>query len=291
MKYSKDEVMMFVTEEDVKFIRLAFCDTKGMVKNVSILPSELSLAFAEGIPFEAVILSDSYGVNEKLYLHPDPATLALLPWRPDHGRVVRMFCEVQHKDGTVSPYDYRTKLARLTEHMQDVCTQTQIDFYLFTLDENNVASKNVYDAAGYMDIAPIDKCENIRRSICLTLESMGMLPTTSCHSFGPGQNRISYRSSDLLSSADDMITFYTVVQSMAASNGLSASFAVKPLKNLKESHTVISYEETKQVSFASDANPYLAHLLIALSMESKASLPSIVESVETQSILKKILPC
>ena len=45
MKYSRNEVMQFITEEDVKFIRLAFCDIYGKQKNISIMPGELERAF------------------------------------------------------------------------------------------------------------------------------------------------------------------------------------------------------------------------------------------------------
>ena len=45
MKYSADEVMQYALEEDVKFIRLAFCDVFGRQKNISIMPEELKRAF------------------------------------------------------------------------------------------------------------------------------------------------------------------------------------------------------------------------------------------------------
>lgn len=35
MKYSKQEIMQYIQEEDVKFIRLAFCDVFGKQKNIS----------------------------------------------------------------------------------------------------------------------------------------------------------------------------------------------------------------------------------------------------------------
>ena len=45
MNYSKDEVMQYVAEEDVKFIRLAFCDVFGRQKNIAVMPGELERAF------------------------------------------------------------------------------------------------------------------------------------------------------------------------------------------------------------------------------------------------------
>ena len=42
------EVLEFVNENDVKFIRLAFCDLCGVEKNLSIMPGELISAFENG---------------------------------------------------------------------------------------------------------------------------------------------------------------------------------------------------------------------------------------------------
>lgn len=53
MKYSKEEVIQYVQEEDVKFIRLVFCDVFGKQKNISIMPQELPRAFQYGIAIDA----------------------------------------------------------------------------------------------------------------------------------------------------------------------------------------------------------------------------------------------
>ena len=100
MKYTEDEVMQFVQEDDVKFIRLAFCDVSGRQKNISILPGELERAFSRGIPFDGSAL-EGFGdeVYSDLLLYPDPSTLMVLPWRPEHGKVVRMFSRVSLRQG------------------------------------------------------------------------------------------------------------------------------------------------------------------------------------------------
>ena len=104
MNYSKDEIKQYVAEEDVKFIRMAFCDLSGKQKNLSIHPDELDRAFEYGIAFDASAIP-GFGdeVHSDLFLHPDTATLCVLPWRPDHGRVVRMFCTVSRPNG--APFD------------------------------------------------------------------------------------------------------------------------------------------------------------------------------------------
>ena len=99
------------------------------------------------------------------------------------------------------------------------------------LDEKNNPTKIPYDNAGYMDIAPEDKGENVRREICLTLEQMGIMPESSHHEEGPGQNEIDFRFSDALTAADNVMTFQTVVRTVASRNGLFADFSPKPLEN------------------------------------------------------------
>ena len=54
MKYTREDVMEFVRQEDVRFIRLAFCNVYGRQHNVAIMPSELRRAFEYGIAIDAV---------------------------------------------------------------------------------------------------------------------------------------------------------------------------------------------------------------------------------------------
>lgn len=198
MKYSKDEVLQYVAEEDVKFIRMAFCDVYGRCKNVSIVAGELSRAFEYGIAIDGSAI-DGFdgGVHSDLFLHPDPSTLSLLPWRPDQGRVVRMFCTITRSDGTPFEADTRRLLADAVQAAEDAGVSfafgSEMEFYLFKRDENGDATYIPYDQAGYMDIAPEDKGENVRREICLTLEQMGIYPESSHHEEGPGQNEIDFR--------------------------------------------------------------------------------------------------
>lgn len=234
MKYTKEEVLQFVSEEDVKFIRLAFCDVLGKQKNISIMPDELQRAFEYGIAIDASAVEGFGGdVYSDMLLHPDPDTLSILPWRPEHGRVVRMFCTVTYPDGRVFENDTRSILKKAIEEAENEGFEfyfgAEMEFYLFKLDEDGEPTKIPYDKAGYMDIAIADKGENVRREICLTLEQMGIHPESSHHEEGPGQNEIDFRYSDALSSADNAITFATVVSAVANRSGLFADFSPKPL--------------------------------------------------------------
>ena len=233
--YTQSEVLEFIEEEDVKFIRLAFFDLKGKQKNISIMPGELGRAFEGGIPFDASAVEGFEGPQKsELYLKPDPATLAIIPWRPATGKVVRMFCNILTPDGKPYLKDSRTILQNACQHLKDECgiemmVGTEVEFYLFKLDENGQPTSETFDKAGYMDIAPEDHGENIRREICFTLEQMGMSPEASHHEEGPGQNEIDFHYSDALTAADNVATFKWIVNTKAASNGLYADFSPKPI--------------------------------------------------------------
>ena len=234
MNYSKDEVMQYVAEEDVKFIRLAFCDVFGRQKNIAVMPGELERAFEYGIAIDASAIEGFGGeVRSDMFLRPDPATLSGLPWRPESGRVVRMFCDITRPDGSQLETDTRAILksavadARAAGYEFDF--GSELEFYLFKTDERGEPTREPYDHAGYMDIAPDDRGENIRREICLTLERMGIQPESSHHEEGPSQNEIDFRYSDPLTAADNAVTFQSVVKTIAARNGLCADFSPKPL--------------------------------------------------------------
>ena len=173
MKYSKDEVIQYVQEEDVKFIRLAFCDVFGKQKNIAIMPDELPRAFDYGISFDASAIA-GFGdeTRSDLLLHPEPETLMPLPWRPEHGSVVQMFSSITRPDGTPFPADTRSLLKRAVAEAEKTgltfAFGAEQEFYLFNLDENGKPTKIPCDNAGYMDIAPDDLGENVRRRFMST---------------------------------------------------------------------------------------------------------------------------
>ena len=236
MRYSAEEIRQYAAEEDVKFIRMAFCDVEGRQKNIAIMPSELERAFRYGIAIDGSAIPGFGGeVHSDLLLHPDPGTLCVLPWRPEHGRVVRMFCSVTRPGGQVIEADTRSLLQRAVEDAKAAgltfAFGTEMEFYLFRRDEEGNPTRIPYDDAGYMDVAPADKGENVRREVCLTLERMGIRPESSHHEEGPGQNEIDFRYADPVTAADNAVTFRAVVEAVAAQNGLYADFTPKPLKD------------------------------------------------------------
>ena len=236
MRYSKEEVLEYVSEEDVKFIRLSFCDVFGKQKNITITREELDRAFEYGIAFDASAI-DGFGdeARSDLFLHPDPETLMELPWRPEQGKIVRMFCFVTYPDGTPFGCDTRALLKSAVEDAKKAGYTfyfgAEQEFYLFELDEHGAPTGIPYDRAGYMDASPEDKGENVRREVCLTLERMGIRPESAHHEQGPGQNEIDFRYTEALEAADNVMTFQTIVKTVAHSNGLYADFSAKPLED------------------------------------------------------------
>ncbi len=141
MLYTEQDVYDYVEQEDVKFIRLAFCDITGKQKNISIMPHQLPRAFSQGISFDASAVT-GFGdeVQSDLFLFPIPSTLSTLPWRPSRGKVVRMFCQIRHPDGTPFALDSRSILDQAVKDARNCGITVQFgaefEFYLFKTDEN-----------------------------------------------------------------------------------------------------------------------------------------------------------
>lgn len=230
------EISSFIEENNVKFVRLAFCDILGNLRNISISSDELERAFNTGISFDASSIKGFLTVEESdLLLFPDPETLQVLPWRPSSGKVVMMFCEIKYPDLTPFEGDGRHLVKEFVKKANKQGFTFKIgsecEFYLFKLNEDGNPSFIPLDNGTYLDVAPFDKGENIRREICLTLQDMGFHTERSHHESGPGQMEVDFTYGNLLNSADNLITFKSVVRSTATLNGLFASFLPKPLKN------------------------------------------------------------
>lgn len=275
MNETINEVIQFSKENDVKFIRLAFCDLFGIQKNISIMPDELPGAFENGISFDAHSIRGYTDITKSdLFLFPDPTTLSVLPWRPQQGRVVRFYCDIKNPDGSYfwgdTRYFLKSVLANADRKGYVCKVGAECEFYLFKTDENGRPTCIPLDSGSYLDVAPSDKGENIRREICLCLEEMGIKPESSHHEQGPGQNEIDFRFSDALTCADNLITFKNVVKTTAERNGLFASFSPKPLPgesgnglhiNLSLSRNGFNVFRTDKNEHFADAESFIAGIL------------------------------
>jgi glutamine synthetase len=229
-----NEISEFIKENDVKFVKLSFCDSDGVQRNVSIVSSEFERAVKEGISVDASVLPGFSGLaTPDIFLVPDISTVNILPWRPAQGRVIRFYSDILNADKTVCALDTRDVLKRAVKRCADMgytaTFGTECEFYLFRADENGMPTYIPHDRAGILDLAPPDRGEDVRREICLTLEEMGIKPETSHHECGPGQNEIDFVKSAPIEAADHFLTFKSVVKSVAHRSGLFASFMPKPL--------------------------------------------------------------
>ncbi len=229
-----DSICEMVREQNVKFIRLAFFDIFGTQKNIAIMPHELKRAFEEGIAIDgSAIAGFQDAARSDLFLEPDPETEAQIPWRSYDGGVIRMFCDITNPDGSIyerdSRYLLKQAVARAEEAGIRVHFGAEVEFYIFRLDEKGEATRIPHDNAGYFDIAPRDRGENLRRDICNFLLDMGIFPESSHHENGPGQHEVVFRYSDPLTTADNTSTLKWVVQSVALTENCYADFSPKPI--------------------------------------------------------------
>lgn len=283
------EILKFVKENDVKFIRLAFCDLLGTHKHITITAHELEKAFEKGISFDAYAIKGFSDITESdLLLVPDAATLSVLPWRPQQGRIIRFYCDIKNPDGSPFGRDCRTVLKESLKKAEEkgyICQLgAECEFYLFKTDENGKATSEPFDEAGYLDVQPLDKSENIRREICLSLEELGIRTGSAYHEQGPGQNKIDFKFSDALTCADNLITFKSTVKMIAARNGLFASFLPKPLKNKNGSgmHINLSLKKNGKNIYKNEQNEY--------TKEAESFLAGILEKTPEMTLFFNTLP-
>lgn len=236
MAQSFKDINDYINDEDVKFLRLSFCDLQGRLKNMSVMASEAEKAYVKGVSFDgSAIRNFESPAKSDLFLFPDTSTATLMPWNPSRGKVLRLFCDIKRADGSAYELDMRTVLKNAVKYAEEKGVScyfgSEFEFYLFRLDENGDKTNVPYDNAGYMDVSPEDKCENVRREICLTIEEMGLNPERSHHEEGPGQNEIDFKYSDPVSSADHAVVFKNAAENVAYKNGLWADFSPKPINN------------------------------------------------------------
>jgi len=232
-KYSKEDIMRMVEEEDVEFIRLQFTDIFGMLKNVAITASQLEKALDNRCMFDGSAIEGFVRIDESdMYLYPDLDTFEVFPWRPQQGKVARFICDVYNPDGTPFSGDPRYVLKRAVKRAQDMGYVLNVgpecEFFLFHTDEEGRPTTSTHEMAGYFDVSPIDLAENVRRDIVLNLEEMGFQVEASHH-------EIDFQYTDALRAADNIMTFKMAAKTIAKRHGLHATFMPKPREGMNGS--------------------------------------------------------
>ncbi|MGW5854246.1 MULTISPECIES: type I glutamate--ammonia ligase [Micrococcus] len=234
MDRQQDAVLRTIEDRDVRFVRLWFTDVVGTLKSVALAPAEVESAFTEGLGFDGSSIDGYTRISESdMLLQPDPATFTILPWRGEQGQTSRMFCDLLTPDGAPAPADPRHALRRVLEKASDMgfsCyTHPEIEFYLLKSSELGPDGQpQPVDTAGYFDHVPGGEAQDFRRDAVTMLEEMGISVEFSHHENGPGQNEIDLRAADALTTADNIMTFRTVVKEVAAQQGSYATFMPKP---------------------------------------------------------------
>ena len=222
-----------VEEEDVEFIRLQFTDMFGAIKNIAVTARELPRALNNQCVIDGEQIAGTSGLKDAdLYLRPVLDTFAILPWRPQQGKVARMICDLYFPDGTPYKNSPRYILENVAGKAQDEGYTCYIDpeceFFLFHTDDNGNPTTVTHEQAGYLDISPLDLGENARRDMVLTLEDMGMEVESSHHEAAPAQHEIDFRYGEIRKIADCITTFKMAVRIVAKRHGLHATFMPKP---------------------------------------------------------------
>lgn len=268
MGYTKEDIIRIVKEEDINFIRMQFTDIFGQLKNVAITASQIEKALNNQITLDGSSIEGFVRINESdQYLYPDLDSFAIFPWRPLHGRVARLVCDVYNPDGTPFVGDPRGVLKRVLKKANDMGYDAfnvgpEPEFFLFKTDEEGRPTTKTNDEAGYFDLGPLDHGESTRREICLALEKMGYEIEASHHEVAPGQHEIDFKYSDALQCADKIMTFKLAVKTIAQKNGLHATFMPKPIFGIAGSgmHVNMSlFRNGKNVFFDENGDKKLSH--------------------------------
>ena len=263
MDRQQEFVLRTIEERDIRFVRLWFTDVLGALKSVAIAPAEVEGAFAEGLGFDGSAiegLTRSYEAD--VLAHPDPATFQVLPWRGEIDPTARMFCDITTPDGQPAVADPRNVLKRTlataAERGFTFYTHPEIEFYLLKSSQFGEEGPQPVDRAGYFDNVPGGTAHDFRRRSVRMLEDLGISVEFSHHEAGPGQNEIDLRYADALTTADNIMTFRTVIKEVAIEQGVYATFMPKPLSGEPGSgmHTHMSLFEGDTNAFYDGAGQY-----------------------------------
>jgi len=263
MDKQRDFVLRTIEERGVKFVRLWFTDVVGTLKSVAITPAEVEGAFAEGLGFDgSAIEGFTRAYEADMLAHPDPSTFQILPWRGEIDPTARMFCDITTPDGQPAVSDPRNVLKRSLAKAADrgfsFYTHPEIEFYLLKSPKLVNGQPEPVDAAGFFDNVPGGTAHDFRRRSVRMLEDLGISVEFSHHEAGPGQNEIDLRYADALTTADNIMTFRTVIKEVAIEQGVYATFMPKPMSAHPGSgmHTHLSLFEGDVNAFYDPAGHY-----------------------------------
>lgn len=225
-----DYVLRSVEQRDIRFVRLWFVDILGRLKNFAISPEDLEVAFEEGIGFDGSAI-EGFATPEEadMLAFPDASTFQILPWRPSHNGVARVFCDVCTPDRKPFAGDPRDALRRMFRKAEKagylLNVGAELEYYYFP-DEH---TPEPLDNVGYFDLSVSDAARDLRRNTVLTLEKMSVPVEYTFHAAGRSQHGMSLRHAEALSMSDAITTAKLIINQQAYESGCHASFMPKPL--------------------------------------------------------------
>lgn len=261
MGYTREDILRMIDEEDVEFIRLQFRDMFGTIKNLAVTASQIEQVLNHQIVFDGSLIDGFSNVEDcDMVFVPDLDTFVIFPWRPQHGKVARLICDVHRTDGEVFEGDSRMVLKDVLAELKQVGMSCQLgagcEFFLFPTDEQLHVDIHAKELGGFFDVAPLDQGENVRRDIILNLEDMGMVVESSFHAQAPFQHKVILGETEALEAADNISNFRMTVQTISRQHGLHATFMPKPRNDVAGSamQIVISLNDENGVNQFCDAN-------------------------------------
>lgn len=276
-KYTKEQVLSLVKENNVRFIRLQFTDILGQLKNVAITDKQLEKALKNDCMFDGSSIEGFVRIEESdMRLYPDLDSFVIYPWSSAEHRVARLICNVYRPDHTPFEGDPRNVLIRALEQASKMGytfnVGPELEFFLFHTALDGAPTTQTHDAAGYFDLGPVDMGEEARIAICLALEEMGFEIEASHHECAPGQHEIDFKYAEALTAADDIVTFKLAVKTIAQKHKLHATFMPKPLFGVAGNgmHTNMSlfkdgknafYDPDKAFGLSTEALQFIAGVL------------------------------
>ncbi|WP_418747156.1 type I glutamate--ammonia ligase [Frisingicoccus sp.] len=276
-RYTKQDIIRLIQDNDVEFIRLQFTDIFGTLKNVAITASQIERAMNNECMFDGSAIEGFVRIEESdMYLYPDLDTFQIFPWRPQQGKVARLICDVYRPNGEPFEGDPRYILKKVIKQAKDMGYTFEVgpecEFFLFHTDDNGMPTTITHEKGSYFDLGPVDLGENARRDMVLNLEDMGFEIEASHHEVASAQHEIDFAHNDALQTADDIMTLKLVIKSIAKRHGLHASFMPKPKSGVsgsgmhinmsmqKNGHNIF-YNPEGELELSEDAYHFIAGIL------------------------------
>ncbi|VVB57429.1 Glutamine synthetase [uncultured archaeon] len=245
----KERILADAKKNDVRFVDFEFVDIPGMTKNTEMTTARLDEALTDGVWFDGSSIEGFVGISESdMFLIPDSSTYAIQPWTSNSSKTMRLICDVYSDENKPFAGDPRGllkhSLAKAKEQGYDYKVGPELEFFIFKGGSsgcgcpgaaNDPESAMVHDAGAYFDNHTRDEATELRRRIVPAMEAMGLRIEMSHHEVAPGQHEIDFRYNNALVVADSVMTYKTVVRTLAQQAGLHASFMPKPVAGINGS--------------------------------------------------------